>query len=97
LVLQSEYNIKYKTLPAKFTITSEILSQFEAYAERKGFYVETPALLKLKEARTLVSLDKTNTAFASKIESLEKTLQKEQRILAPAMLRFLLYCLRMKS
>lgn len=79
----SEYTSKLKSIPPKFTVTPEILNQFEAFAERKGFYVETPALQKLKEARTLVSQDKTNIAFASKIESLEKILQKEQRILAP--------------
>lgn len=80
----SEYTSKFKSLPAKFAVTPELLAQFEAFAERKGFYVETPALMKLKEARTLVSSDKTNTAFANKIEALEKTLQKEQRLLAPA-------------
>jgi carboxyl-terminal processing protease len=80
----SEYTAKFKSLPPKFAVTTELLTQFEAFADRKGFFVETPALKKLKEARTLVSQDKTNTTFAAKIETLEKTLQKEQRILAPA-------------
>lgn len=80
----SEFTSKFTTLPPKFSVTPEVLAQFEQYAQRKNFAPQNSVLQKLREAKQIASLDKSNTSLTSKLEAMEKSLQKEQKLLAPA-------------
>ncbi|MBK9250218.1 MAG: S41 family peptidase [Ignavibacteria bacterium] len=80
----SEFTSKFSTIPPKFTVTQEILSQFEQYATRKNFAPQNSVLQKLREAKQIASLDKSNSSLTSKLEVIEKSLQKEQKLLSPA-------------
>ena len=79
-----ECTSKFTSLPPKFSVTPEVLAQFEQYAQRKNFAPQNSVLQKLREAKQIASLDKSNTSLTSKLEAMEKSLQKEQKLLAPA-------------
>lgn len=80
----SEFTSKFAVLPPKFSVTPDVLSHFEQYAQRKNFAPQNSVLQKLREAKQIASLDKSNTSLTSKLETMEKSLQKEQKLLAPA-------------
>jgi carboxyl-terminal processing protease len=67
-----------KTLPDNFTVTNELIDDFEAYLKEKGFEFQEEGELKLKELRDIATNTRYDKSFLDEMNKLEAMLKEDK-------------------